>query len=320
MRIAPVIKASICKKCARLQSQLSTLEGLKHGGITQEELCRILLRILRLVTATVTIEYTPVTVGERPIRKATLHYDNVGYLYNIDGMGTEEQYENAKNPEQLNQDLVQRFALPEPGREALLSVAVSILSKKSTLRGVSNSSLYPEGSPSDERFLLILHWQALLRMLLRTAPYLDEHKSSTPPTASNSRQNTILRRTVHLIRHARHFFDQGIRPPGHTSPGVDITSQIIWNMVKNDVMRQTHTHACYRGAILLYLFMPSQCTSEFYLQVMPQWLRSWSSIDRCPDFDYMWLVLFCRARKHVSPEDYDWGPVRRRLLTHCQYW
>lgn len=307
----------MCKKCSRLQSQLATLESLKHGGITQEELCRLVLRILRLVTATVTFEYTPVADG-RPTRKATLRYENVGYLYK--GDGTEEPYENAKNPQELNDDLEQRFALPEPGREALLSIAVSILSKKGILRGVSNSSLYPEGSSSDGRFLLIIHWQALLRMLLRTTPYLDEHKSSNPPTSSSSRQNTIVRRTVHLIRHARHFFDQGIRPPGCTSPGMDVTSRIIWEMVKDDVLHQTHTHASYRGAILLYLFMPSQCTSDFYLEVMPQWLQSWSSIDRCPDFDYMWLVLFCRARKHVSPEDYDWGPVRRRLLTHSQYW
>ena len=311
----------MCRKCTRLQSQLATLESLKHGGITQEEICRIVLRILRLITATVTIEYTSSpNDGGRPTRKAILYYENVGYLYNIDGKGTEEQYENVKSPQQLNQDLEQRFALPEPGREALLSVAVSILSKKGSLRGVSNASLYPEGCSTENRFMLILHWQALLRMLLRTAPYLDEHKSSPPPTSSNSRQTTIVRRTVNLIRHARHFFDQGIRPPGHDESGVDITSRTIWEMVQDDVLHQTHTHAAYRGAILLYLFMPSQCTSQFYLQVMPLWLQSWSSIDRCPDFDYMWLTLFCRARKHVSPLDYDWGPVRRRLLTHCQYW
>jgi len=286
------------------------LEGLKHGGITQEELCRILLRILRLVTATVTIDNDTITGA----RKATLHHDNVGYLYN----GTQEYYQNAKTQKQLNDDLQQHFALPEPGREALLSVAVSILSKKSTLRSVSNSSLYIDRA--DNRKLLILHWQPLFRMLLRTAPYLDEQKSSPPPTSSNSRQTTILRRTVHLIRHARHFFDQGIRPPGHASPGVDVTSLTIWEMVQENVLHQTHTHATYRGVILLYLFMPSQCTSEFYLQVMPLWLKSWASIDRCPDFDYMWLVLFCRARKHVSPREYDWGPVRRRLLTHSQYW
>ena len=141
----PIRKASVCKKCARLQSQLATLEGLKHGGITQEELCGIVLRILRLLTATVTFEYSTPEGGGRPTRKATLHYENVGYLYNIDGKGTEEVYENAKNMEQLNHDLEQRFALPEPGREALLSIVVSILSKKGVLRGVSNAALYPEG-------------------------------------------------------------------------------------------------------------------------------------------------------------------------------
>ena len=33
--------------------------------------------------------------------------------------------------------------------------------------------------------------------------------------------------------------------------------------------------------------------SEFYNEVMPQWLESLSSIDLCPDFDFLWLVMFC---------------------------
>jgi hypothetical protein len=280
-----------------LQSQLSTLEGLKHRGISQEELCDIVLRVLRLVTATVTFEYT---LGEAPIRRATLHYENVGYVFH----DTKQVYELSKSTKQLDEELEQRFALPEPARESLLSVVITILSKKGLLRSLSNASL------SSEKTRLIIHWRVLLRMLLRTAPYLDEHKMGHPPTCSNSRTNTIVRRTVRLIRHARHFLDQ-------TS---DVTSKDIWNMVKDDVLHHTHTHACYRGAIMLYLFLPSQCSSEFYLGVLPLWLQSWSSIDRCPDFDYMWLVLFCRARKHVSPFEYDWGPVRKKLLTHSQYW
>jgi hypothetical protein len=273
------------------------LEGLKHGGISQDEFCDIILRVLRLVTATVTFEYT---LGDVPTRKATLHYENVGYLFS----DTKQDYEVPKTAEQLDKELKQRFALPEPAREALLSVVIVILSKKGLLRGISNASL------STDKKRLILHWRVLLRMLLRTAPYLDEKKTGHPPTCSNSQTNSITRRTVQLIRHARHFFDQTF----------DLTAYEIWNMVKEDVMHHPHTHACYRGAIMLYLFMPSQCSSEFYLEVLPAWLESWSIIDRCPDFDYMWLVLFCRARKHVSPLEYDWGPVRKRLLTHSQYW
>jgi hypothetical protein len=105
-----------------LQSQLSTLEGLKHRGISQEELCDIVLRVLRLVTATVTFEYT---LGEAPIRRATLHYENVGYVFH----DTKQVYELSKSTKQLDEELEQRFALPEPARESLLSVVITILEK-----------------------------------------------------------------------------------------------------------------------------------------------------------------------------------------------
>ena len=136
--------------------------------------------------------------------------------------------------------------------------------------------------------------------------------------ASNSRQNTILKRTVQMIRDARHFFDQGLRPNQPQAIG-DRTAKQIWKMVKNDVMFHSHTHACYRSLIILYLFQPSRCTSEYCLELLPFWFESWTNIDRCPEIDFLWLALFCRARKHLPP-DYDWGPIRRRLLTHCQYW
>lgn len=302
------------RMCVRLQAMLATLEGFKYGGILQDEWCEIVLHILSLVTATVTYDNNNNTTTTLR-QSATLHYETVGYLWKA--KGDDETYVNPKSVQQLDSELSQHFALPEPAREALLSVAISILSKKGLLRNVSNASLYPDNDKGN-RILLILHWRVMLRMLLRTAPYLDEHKTGSPPTCSNSRQTTITRRTVHLIRHARHFFDQGMRP--FTTTGTDLTSRELWNMVQNDVLYQSLTHACYRGAIILYLFMPTRNTQDFYLQVLPQWFEAWSSIDRCPDYDFMWLALFCRARKHVSPNNYDWSPVRKRLLTHCQYW
>ena len=230
----------------------------------------------------------------------------------------EEHYQNVDQPQQLEDELRFNFALPSPAREALLSVLISIMSKKSCLRGVTNASLYPE--PDDQkRFLLILHWKALLRTVLRTCPYLDENKWANPPKDSNSRQNTIQKRTVHLIRLCRKFFDQGLRPYG--PPGrIDATARDVWDMVKDDLQLNRHTHAFYRGIIMVYLFQPTKCTPDYYLELMPQWFECWTSLDRCLEIDFLWLVLFCRARKHLSQRSYDWGPIRRRLLTHSQYW
>ena len=330
------------RKCVRLQSQLSSLESLKHSGLTRLELCEMVLHLLKLLTATVTFEYIPDIAKEEngkassaesnstsERKRVTLHYENVGYIYT----SHDEVYESTQDPSILEQDLQQRFALPSPAREVLLSLAINILSNKGPLRSVSNAAIFPEQDPSSsqaqERFLLLLHWKSLLRTLLRTAPYLDEHKVGTPPMASNSRQNTILKRTVQMIRDARHFFDQGIRPPASSAsitsatisspPIKDFTARQIWEMVKTDVMYHSHTHASYRSLVILYLFQPSRCTAQYYLEVLPLWFDSWTNIDRCPEIDFLWLALFCRARKHL-PGDYDWGPIRRRLLTHSQYW
>jgi len=325
----------VIKKCIRLQAQLHGLEGLKHNGITQLELCDMVLHLLKLVSATVTYDTTNTT--ETGVKEAALHYDNVGYLYAKPADNAEFDYAtDAKTPAELDDELDQTFALPTPAREVLLTILVNLLSNKGPLRSVSNAALYPAKTTSTgtsiststtDRHLLILHWKALLRMLLRTAPYLDERKESKPPLDSNTRQSTVLKRTVQLIRDARHFFDQGIRPPTDgktatttTSVVLDKTAREIWDMVQTDVSYHVHSHACYRGTILLYLFHPSRCSSAYYLEMMPLWMQCWTNIDRCPEYDFLWLAMFCRARKHVSPDDYDWGVIRRRLLTHSQYW
>jgi len=308
--------------CNRLQSQLSILESLKHSGIEQQELCEIILHLLRLVSATVTYEPDPSKPGSF---KATLHYENVGYLFKSGDDDSSLAYQNPPSEELLESELTQDFAMPAPAREILLFFLINLLGNKGPLRAVSNASVYVPDSEisNDDRQLLILHWKPLLRMFLRTAPYVDEHKLGKVPTVSNSRQNTTLQRTVQLIRDARHFFDQGIRPPSSTPlPHLeaDRTAKEIWQLVKTDVKYHSHTHACYRSSIILYLFQPSRCTPQFYLDHLPEWYECWTNIDRCPEYDFLWLAMFCRARKHVSAEDYDWGPIRRRILTHSQYW
>lgn len=314
--------ASLITTCNRLQSQLSILESLKHSGIEQLELCEIILHLLRLLSATVTYEDHPDQPGKR---KATLHYENVGYLYKSGDDDSSLAYQNPPNEDQLEDELMQDFAMPPPAREILLFFIINILGNKGPLRSVSNAAVYTKDAATDDkpRYLLILHWKPLLRMFLRTAPYLDEHKVGKVPSVSNSRQNTTLQRTVQLIRDARHFFDQGVRPPSDTPlPHLDLdhTAKEIWNMVKIDVKYHSHTHACYRSSIILYLFQPSRCSSEYYLELLPEWYECWTNIDRCPEYDFLWLALFCRARKHIAAGAYDWGPIRRRILTHSQYW
>ncbi|KAL3921481.1 MAG: hypothetical protein SGILL_002726 [Bacillariaceae sp.] len=309
---SPTNLSGFLRLCSRLQSQISSLESLKHSGLSRLELSYIVLRVLRLATATVTID-----VKEE--RSVQIHYENVGYIHST--ASDKQAFELEVDRAILESVLTREFALPTPARETLLSLVVSLLSNKGPLRAVSNAAVFPrEDNAQVERFLLVIHWKALLRMLLRSAPYLDEHKVGNPPMASNSRQNTVVKRTVQLIRDARHFFDQGLCPFNHEEQICDDqTARQVWALVKKDVMFHSHTHACYRALVMLYLFSPSRCTSAYYTEMMPIWFDCWTNIDRCPEIDFLWLTLFSRARKHL-PTDFDWGPIRRRLLTNSQYW
>ena len=301
----PTTLLTVSKQCARLHAQLSSLEQLKYSGLTQTQLVEMVLHLLNLVMCSID-----------PYTKQ-LYYDTVGYFVPV--TTTEEPSSSSlqQEPEPLKEYLARPFALPSPTREVLLLIIVNILSKNGPLLSVSNAAIY-QNKQTEDRMRFILHWKACLRLLLRTAPYLDEHQhgntSSTTVSSSDAqyRQSTIIKRTSQLIRHARHFFDQSNN---------DKTARQVWEMVQTDCLFHSHTHACYRGTILLYLFQPTRCSSDYYLQVLPVWLECWTNIDRCPEFDFLWMALFCRARKNIAAEEeYDWKPIRQRLLTHAQYW
>lgn len=344
----PETLQSLAKKCNRLNTILSSLESLKFGGISQAVLMDLVLHLLRLVTATVS--YDDEDAGTPP----TLHFENVGAVVKVnttDGTGQQQgdaatsdelEYKLPEDEEKLAAELKQPFALPSPTRETILLTLINLLSNKGPLRSVSNAALFPKGSDDDNdkgtkpRSLLILQWKPLLRMLLRTAPYLNEHAESGPVRDSNSRTSSMLKRSVQFIRDARHFFPQGLgeglggggaggrgtaaAAAATAGCGLDRSAREIWSMVRSDVLFHSHTHACYRGTILLYLFQPSRCSPDYYLSVLPHWWTAWTNIDRCPEYDFLWLALLARARKYVDPAQYDWAPVRKRLLTHSQYW
>jgi hypothetical protein len=106
------------RKCVRLQSQLSSLESLKHSGLTRMELCEMILHLLKLLTATVTLEYNTTTLSSSVVvegdtsasttttssprkPKVTLHYENVGYIHTTQ----DEVYDNAATSAVLEESL-----------------------------------------------------------------------------------------------------------------------------------------------------------------------------------------------------------------------
>ena len=355
----------LTRSCARLNSQLSSLSSLKHFGITREEVCGMILRLLGLLCATVEIRDasggggadTGVDSAQEGVermdledeaggRKVTIHYEDVGYLLGgeCENDGEEsmltivERRERdgapvrkcvlGSSPDCEEEGPTDRpFALPPPARQALMSSVLTLLGKKGTLRCVSNSAIFSNDGGDGGRSLLVIHHKPLLRMLLRTAPYLDERVCDRVPHESSGQRSVTLKRTVTLIRSLRRFFDQGVQDSinlgGETSGGnvvlSDATARSVWSAVESDVSR-THSNGCFRALIIVYLFHPSRCSASYYLSVLPLWMEAWRQIDRCPEWDHLWLILFSRARKYLPPGSYDWTDLLKHLLTHCGYW
>jgi hypothetical protein len=324
----------------RCNSMWHALVPLKGPDIQPMDLMQMILHLLKLLTATMPSSAENDNDNARSTTAMTLQYENVGGIVHFSSSGAAttttsgqqqlKPFVVAGSREELQNELKQRrLALPLPTRETLLVILASLMNQKDLLRSVSNAAIFTDDAHAknnENRALLILHWQPLLRLLLRTAPYLDEYSSSDLVTDASARMGSVLKRTVRLIRDARHYFDQGIGPGcgGDELTGsgsrLDQSARGIWNMLQTDVRFRSHTHACFRGTILLYLFLPTRCSSSFYQSVLPHWFDSWTNIDSCPEYDFLWLALLCRARKHIADEAYDWTMIRKRILSLSQYW
>ena len=231
------------------------------------------------------------------------------------------------------------FALPPQAREVLLSVVVQLLNMKKDLEPVSNSTRYHRtrikkqredednnwwfssllGGPSSNRhmseWMLILNWQPLLRLLMRTTPFLQINNTEVIRMNFLRNQTPIEKRTVRLITGSRKFFDQSIRPNGWTGNKavIDCTARELWHYVKTDLKPETHHNSYLRALILLYLLHPSECSRSFYIKHMPRWEDRWRGVNQTPEIDFLWVVMFTRARKRVKENDYDWVRIKMHL-------
>jgi hypothetical protein len=236
-------------------------------------------------------------------------------------------FEPIPTAQALKKDLHHLFALPSPAREALLSVLCQFLSNKGTLRSASNEALFVAPQQQQQQgppISLFLHWQVMLRLLLRTAPYIDEYEAEPIPRDSSSRVSTIQNPTVHFIRDARRLFYS-------PEKGYYGTFNLEYGPNRCFVPFSYSCLLPWRNSTLPF------SSPEFYMAVLPEWLDAWANIDRCPEYIFLWLALFCQARKYLTtatsttPQnkndrmgDEDWSKawcwIRRRLLTLSQYW
>ena len=333
--------------CQRLHYRLVQLSECHYnGGITQSETCQMALKVLAFLCATLEISaaspedegVSSLAINENNTSaqnvklRAIIHYDYVGCILggDTDGIDIDKQ-QNTMLPSRSTDELQPLpFALPSPVRLSLLNVALHLLGhKKNALRGVSNSAIViPDENNCHRR--LILSYHALLRLLLRTAPYLDEHQLDVPPNEPIGTRSSILKKSVNLIRSCRRFFDRNGGVSATTAledyigRADDTTARHLWSCLRNDLQFHSHSNSCFRALILLYLFHPSKCSSKYYSEVLPLWMDCWRNVDRCPEWDYLWMVLFARARKYLSFDNAEscniWSTLRKHLLTQCKYW
>ena len=140
----------LLQKCNRLASLLSTLQDLKYCGISQLDLCQVLIHTLRLLSATV------VYSTEEGINRVVIHYDDVGYLYDttekkiIFNEPTDGGLKDGEMPS--DEYLNEKFALPTAAREILLGVVITLVTSDDLLRAVSNTSFRTPDEEFDEPY------------------------------------------------------------------------------------------------------------------------------------------------------------------------
>lgn len=79
----------------------------------------------------------------------------------------------------------------------------------------------------------------------------------------------------------------------------------------DSIIQSIHTNEQATGLVLpaqslllLVALLPTRLPEGMYDELMPQWVRAWMTIDNCPEWDLLWLRLFCRARKYTRR--FDW--------------
>ncbi len=219
--------------------------------LTPMQRCRVIHRILHLLNACEK-ERNVLRVCEIQVRLPGRQFQSIP-MFDDDDLLADSEYTNGFEP-----PLSVPFALPINIREILLSAVLNLFQKKDTLRHFSRTAILIDEMQISYR--LLIHWKSLFYILMRTAPYLDENTATVPNVCTNGRSSQVLRRTVQLIKASRRYFAEG-------------AEEEIWSMVESDLLFKTHTNACFRAQVILYNFLPSQCSPEFYSRTLPKWLK-----------------------------------------------
>ncbi|KAL7514961.1 hypothetical protein ACHAXN_012235, partial [Cyclotella atomus] len=254
------------------------------------------------------------TITEKK-QTVSLQFDNMGYI--VGGAFSED----AINDSMLTMLSDGKQVLDKKELESISnSIKARTRRKKTRMKKQQQqdswwfSSIFGSQEVKDDEWMLILNWQPLLRLLIKTTPFLNTQSQEPIRMQFLKNQTPLEKKTVLLITGSRKFFDQGIRPKGcNEMTTTDCTARELWHYVKMDLTDDTHPNSYFRALVILYLFHPSDCSRQFYLKHMPRWMERWQNIDQAAEIDFLWVVMFCRARRYVKESDFDWGRIKRHL-------
>lgn len=62
----------------------------------------------------------------------------------------------------------------------------------------------------------------------------------------------------------------------------------------NAELQSTTQTRALSSMCLMVLLTPTRLPSEMYDELLPGWMATWRRLDNCPEWDLLWLHLFCR--------------------------
>lgn len=110
----------------------------------------------------------------------------------------------------------------------------------------------------------------------------------------------LFRVMISLMREARR----------HYSPE---TALEVWEHCRYDLMLPQRQEA-FLALATLHLMSPTK--HVYYDELMPKFLEAWTGVERCPEWDLLWLCMIARARKHTNT--FDWSSSEPHIFSALQ--
>ena len=139
-----------------------------------------------------------------------------------------------------------------------------------------------------EHALLVVAWRPLWQQLQAT---FASHQHENARGASGLTRSR-LQALVGLARRSARFFAPGA--------AAEVAAAVAPSLLHST------TVAMFSAAVMLHLFLPNcACVADFAPGTVEGWLRTWSLVDHCGEWDALWARIFLRLAHPEALCDVD---------------